>query len=152
MRRNIDHLGPDPTSEQIRSALLQAHLVTNEAIHLDGGIEDGLAGTTAVSVLFLEERMFISNVGDSRCVIASIVDGRLVGKPLSNDQTPYRKDERERIKKYGARILSMVCICLYEMYMRCVICVCSCSCIYVCDVCSCIYIYMHIGVYVYVYR
>ena len=25
-------------------------------------------------------------------------DGRLIAKPLSNDQTPYRKDERERIK------------------------------------------------------
>ena len=34
-------------------------------------------------------------------------DGRLVAKPLSNDQTPYRKDERERIKKTGARVLSM---------------------------------------------
>ena len=36
-----------------------------------------------------------------------VQDGRLVAKPLSNDQTPYRKDERERIKKTGARILSM---------------------------------------------
>jgi hypothetical protein len=34
-------------------------------------------------------------------------DGRLIAKPLSNDQTPYRKDERERIKKTGARVLSM---------------------------------------------
>jgi len=34
-------------------------------------------------------------------------DGRLVAKPLSNDQTPYRKDERDRIKKTGARVLSM---------------------------------------------
>ena len=30
-----------------------------------------------------------------------------MAKPLSNDQTPYRKDERERIKKTGARVLSM---------------------------------------------
>ncbi len=36
-----------------------------------------------------------------------VQDGRLVAKPLSNDQTPYRKDERERIKKTGVRILSM---------------------------------------------
>ena len=27
--------------------------------------------------------------------------------PLSSDQTPYRRDERERVKKYGARILSL---------------------------------------------
>lgn len=56
----------------------------------------------------MDNRLFISNVGDSRAIIASLSpDGRLVAKPLSNDQTPYRKDERERIKKYGARILSM---------------------------------------------
>lgn len=30
-----------------------------------------------------------------------------MAKPLSNDQTPYRKDERERVKKAGARVLSM---------------------------------------------
>ncbi len=30
-----------------------------------------------------------------------------MAKPLSNDQTPYRKDERDRIKKTGARVLSM---------------------------------------------
>lgn len=28
-------------------------------------------------------------------------------KPLSSDQTPYRKDERERVKKCGARVMSM---------------------------------------------
>lgn len=27
--------------------------------------------------------------------------------PLSDDQTPYRRDERERVKKCGARVMSM---------------------------------------------
>jgi hypothetical protein len=30
-----------------------------------------------------------------------------VAKPLSNDQTPYRTDERARVRKTGARVLSM---------------------------------------------
>jgi hypothetical protein len=30
-----------------------------------------------------------------------------VAKPLSSDQTPYRKDERERVKACGARVMSM---------------------------------------------
>ena len=71
--------------------------------------------------------IFVSNVGDSRAVVLSLADSKhaaatptkggnypppqptrkLIGKPLSSDQTPYRKDERERVKKYGARILSM---------------------------------------------
>lgn len=41
------------------------------------------------------------------CFVIYKKDGRLVAKPLSNDQTPYRKDERDRIKKTGARVLSM---------------------------------------------
>lgn len=51
--------------------------------------------------------LYISNVGDSRAIIGVQEGARIVGKPLSCDQTPYRKDERERVKKYGARILSM---------------------------------------------
>lgn len=52
--------------------------------------------------------MYVCNVGDSRAIIVSTApDGRLVAKPMSSDQTPYRKDERERCKRYGARILSM---------------------------------------------
>eukprot|EP00523_Entomoneis_sp_CCMP467_P005683 CAMPEP_0168763060 /NCGR_PEP_ID=MMETSP0724-20121128/24165_1 /TAXON_ID=265536 /ORGANISM="Amphiprora sp., Strain CCMP467" /LENGTH=514 /DNA_ID=CAMNT_0008812245 /DNA_START=194 /DNA_END=1738 /DNA_ORIENTATION=+ len=33
--------------------------------------------------------------------------GKLVAIPLSRDQTPYRKDERERVKKKGAAIMSI---------------------------------------------
>jgi serine/threonine protein phosphatase PrpC len=43
--------------------------------------------------------MYISNVGDSRAIIVSMEDGKLKAHPLSSDQTPYRKDERERVKK-----------------------------------------------------
>ena len=44
--------------------------------------------------------MYISNVGDSRAIIISVEDGgKLKARPLSSDQTPYRKDERERVKK-----------------------------------------------------
>ncbi|KAH8044672.1 protein serine/threonine phosphatase [Aureococcus anophagefferens] len=33
-------------------------------------------------------------------------DGGLVTKSISTDQTPYRRDERERVKKYGARVMT----------------------------------------------
>jgi serine/threonine protein phosphatase PrpC len=35
------------------------------------------------------------------------IDGEMLAIPLSRDQTPYRKDERERVKKLGAAIMSI---------------------------------------------
>jgi FtsP/CotA-like multicopper oxidase with cupredoxin domain len=57
----------------------------------DKRFDDALSGTTAISILFRGKSMFISNVGDSRAIVISSVGDRLVAKPLSVDQTPYRK-------------------------------------------------------------
>eukprot|EP00600_Ochromonadales_sp_CCMP1393_P006191 CAMPEP_0174958214 /NCGR_PEP_ID=MMETSP0004_2-20121128/2501_1 /TAXON_ID=420556 /ORGANISM="Ochromonas sp., Strain CCMP1393" /LENGTH=1206 /DNA_ID=CAMNT_0016206405 /DNA_START=132 /DNA_END=3749 /DNA_ORIENTATION=- len=99
---------PSMKSAAVKEALIAAHVRTNSAMHAERNFDDSLSGTTSVSILLRGRTMFISNVGDSRAVLISTTeDGRLVAKPLSNDQTPYRKDERERCKKTGARILSM---------------------------------------------
>lgn len=78
-------------------------------MHADTTFDDSLSGTTALSVLFRGKDMYVCNVGDSRAIIISKspVGERDLAVPLSSDQTPYRKDERERVKKYGARVLSM---------------------------------------------
>jgi serine/threonine protein phosphatase PrpC len=49
----------------------------------------------------------VSNVGDSRAIVVKEEGGQLVAKPLSTDQTPYRRDERARVRKCGARVLNM---------------------------------------------
>ncbi|KAF1775859.1 Cyclic nucleotide-binding-like [Phytophthora cactorum] len=77
--------------------------------------DDSMSGTTSISVLFCGNEIHVSNVGDSRAIIAqenlkaSTREGEanLVAKPLSIDQTPFRKDERVRVKKCGARILTV---------------------------------------------
>jgi hypothetical protein len=63
--------------------------------------------------------IYVCNTGDSRAILLSYANSnlsltnhkhhqvKLRARPLSSDQTPYRKDERDRVKKYGARILSM---------------------------------------------
>jgi len=82
-----------------------------------------MSGTTAVSCVMVNRTLYISNVGDSRCVLMSAASDntttrasnsgekpanrKLVPTALSSDQTPHRKDERERVKKCGARVLSM---------------------------------------------
>lgn len=62
-------------------------------------VDDSLSGTTSITMLLMGRTMYISNVGDSRAIVISMEDGKFKARPLSSDQTPYRKDERERVKK-----------------------------------------------------
>ena len=57
-----------------------------------------------------EEKKEISSEGESEFVDAIGVKyepGSMIAIPLSDDQTPYRKDERRRLEKAGARILTI---------------------------------------------
>jgi hypothetical protein len=84
----------------------RAYLNTNFGLHASN-VDDTLSGTTGVTILQRGDKLLVANVGDSRAIIASEVDGKLKYSPLSVDQTPYRKDERERLKRAGARIMTM---------------------------------------------
>lgn len=122
------------SKDEIHEACTSAHVVCNLASHKSKGIDDSLSGTTSISVYFHEgngstipNRMTISNVGDSRAVLGktkvstsssmrNITDSSvgangmpvaLRAVPLSRDQTPYRRDERKRVKLCGARIASL---------------------------------------------
>lgn len=54
------------------------------------------------------DTMFIANVGDSRAIVCTHQPGEeSVVKPLSVDQTPFRRDERERIKQAGGHVLTI---------------------------------------------
>ncbi|KAL7688671.1 putative PPM-type phosphatase domain, cGMP-dependent kinase, protein kinase-like domain superfamily [Plasmopara halstedii] len=79
---------------------------TNARLHASR-IDDSLSGTTAICMILDGETIHIANVGDSRAIIGTMNDGTLLAQPLSVDQTPYRTDERERVKKFGARVLTM---------------------------------------------
>mmetsp|Transcript_37128 Transcript_37128/g.90011 ORF Transcript_37128/g.90011 Transcript_37128/m.90011 type:complete len:759 (-) Transcript_37128:295-2571(-) len=121
----------DPTSyvelsrEQIQQAALRAHVECNMMMHKDPSLDDSLSGTTAISAYVhgRRNRITICNVGDSRAVLGKAIEPSgggagpsrfgadrgqaLKAFPLSRDQTPYRRDERVRIRKTGARILSL---------------------------------------------
>ncbi|EQC32468.1 AGC protein kinase [Saprolegnia diclina VS20] len=79
---------------------------TNAKLHTSR-IDDSLSGTTAITCFMDGDIIHVANVGDSRAVIARNDQPRIVASPLSVDQTPYRTDERERVKRYGARVLTM---------------------------------------------
>ncbi|GMH71360.1 hypothetical protein TrLO_g3867 [Triparma laevis f. longispina] len=94
--------------EDYEEACLKGHVLCNNLLHASP-VEDSLSGTTSISVLFHgTDYMTISNVGDSRAIAGvRTSSGKIRAVPLSHDQTPYRKDERIRVKKTGARILSL---------------------------------------------
>lgn len=164
----IRYTTEEDEEEIIKDILLNAHLVTNEDMHEDKRFDDTLSGTTSISILIRRNKIYVSNVGDSRALILSVESDeendlinigkkelseslipisissaktedtseaipnsistdnsenianhncnspQLVPRALSSDQTPYRKDERERIKSTGARVLTIEQVDGYE--------------------------------------
>ncbi|KAJ6981048.1 probable protein phosphatase 2C 35 [Populus alba] len=100
-------LANDPTLlDDPVKAYNSAFLMTNYELH-SSEIDDSMSGTTAVTVLVIGDAIYVANVGDSRAVIAVKNRNRIVAENLSSDQTPFRKDEYERVKLCGARVLSV---------------------------------------------
>ncbi|KAL9267916.1 phosphatase 2C and cyclic nucleotide-binding/kinase domain-containing protein [Drosera capensis] len=83
-----------------------AFLTTNAQLHADN-LDDSMSGTTAITVLIRGRTIYVANTGDSRAVIAQKQGNNIVAVDLSNDQTPFRSDELERVKLCGARVLTL---------------------------------------------
>ncbi|EJK70982.1 hypothetical protein THAOC_07616 [Thalassiosira oceanica] len=124
MPKNAFHPSQWPylSSEQYESCVREAHIKCNEEMHKSKVVKDQTAGDHGhlrlvsrwtnmreqrwrqqSSMPAEEEKREIdqSDSGDGHD------NGSLVAIPLSEDQTPYRKDERERLKKSGARVCSI---------------------------------------------
>ena len=106
--KQIDNMGgfKSMSDSDIKQKFSDAFVTTNIALH-ESSIDDTLSGTTAITVFVKGDKLVVANVGDSRAIIASDIDGNLKSSPLSIDQTPFRKDERTRLKKRGAKIMTM---------------------------------------------
>ncbi|KAF9618311.1 hypothetical protein IFM89_000946 [Coptis chinensis] len=105
--RLVEILSEDPMlAEDPVKAYSSAFLSTNLELH-DSEIDDSMSGTTAITVLVCGNTLFVGNVGDSRAVLAVKSGDRVIAEDLSYDQTPFRKDEYERVKLCGARVLSV---------------------------------------------
>ncbi|KAF6145206.1 hypothetical protein GIB67_041401 [Kingdonia uniflora] len=108
--RLVEILANDLTlSEDPVKAYNSAFLATNSELHDSIEIDDSMSGTTAITVLVIGGTLYVANVGDSRAVIAvkSPTSGVISAEDLSCDQTPFRKDEYQRVKDCGARVLSV---------------------------------------------
>ncbi|WVZ11036.1 hypothetical protein V8G54_015566 [Vigna mungo] len=106
--RLVEKLVNDPALlEDPVQAYNSAFLATNQELRSSSEIDDSMSGTTAITVLVIGDTLYVANVGDSRAVLAVKDGNRIVAEDLSSDQTPFRKDEYERVKLCGARVLSV---------------------------------------------
>lgn len=95
------HFGSSP-----ELAFHHAMVITNNQLHRSE-VDDQMSGTTAIAVLIRGRSLCVANVGDSRAVLAERVGDKFVAVDLSIDQTPYRTDECERVRRCGARVLTL---------------------------------------------
>lgn len=105
--RLVEKLSNDPglVEDPVR-AYNSAFSATNHELHTSD-IDDTMSGTTAITVLVIGDTLYVANVGDSRAVLAAKGEDRIIAEDLSSDQTPFRRDEYERVKLCGARVLSV---------------------------------------------
>lgn len=109
---------PTLTKEQCENICHTSYCDTDKGMKEDKDVSTKLSGSTAVSAIFHQKLLTVCNTGDSRAVLASINpkvmsveanlhDCDLVAVPLTRDQTPYRKDELDRVRNAGARVLTI---------------------------------------------
>jgi len=96
---------------------MESYIETNNLMHEDRDVRDKFSGTTAISAIFYGNKVTVGNAGDSRAVLGTDRKSTVTSDnennldleaiPLSRDQTPYRKDELIRVRKAGARVLTV---------------------------------------------
>jgi len=79
----------------------------NSEMHASEDFSDQLSGTTSVVALFDDNAVWVANVGDSRAIVGQLIDGTLKPTALTNDNTPFDKEERMRIYELGGEIASV---------------------------------------------
>jgi serine/threonine protein phosphatase PrpC len=73
----------------------------------EDSIDSRFSGTTAVSCWITGKQLWVANTGDSRAVLGRVNSaGKMVAHDLSSDQTPFRQDEKARVERSGARVLT----------------------------------------------
>lgn len=93
-------------TDEICIAFNNAFLNCNDEL-FTGSIDIRFSGSTCVTVMTLGQKLFCSNVGDSRGIVVKKKEGaagKLIAQAISRDQKPCQPDEAARIHKYGGRI------------------------------------------------
>mmetsp|Transcript_11214 Transcript_11214/g.32360 ORF Transcript_11214/g.32360 Transcript_11214/m.32360 type:complete len:663 (+) Transcript_11214:2240-4228(+) len=95
--------------ESFHFALERAHMDINKRMIANDEIETELSGTCAATLLLLDDKCIVSNVGDSSLIVGwkgPEQSSPLCAKSLSHDHTPKRADERERVRRVGGIVMT----------------------------------------------
>lgn len=96
------------SGESVQSALEKAHMDIHERLIAIEEIETEQSGTTATTLLLMDDKCIISNVGDSIAILGwQATDLARSAKFLCSEQTPMRADERQRIQRAGGVVMTV---------------------------------------------
>lgn len=94
-------------TDEVCIAFNNAFLNCNDEL-FSGIMDIRFSGSTCVTLLTMGQKLFCSNVGDSRGIIVKKkqgdMTGKLIAQAISRDQKPCQADEAARIHKFGGRI------------------------------------------------
>mmetsp|Transcript_37223 Transcript_37223/g.35852 ORF Transcript_37223/g.35852 Transcript_37223/m.35852 type:complete len:231 (-) Transcript_37223:56-748(-) len=91
-------------TDEICIAINNSFLDCNEQL-FSGIMDIRFSGSTCVTVMTLGQKLFCSNVGDSRAIVVKKTpEGKMLAQAISRDQKPSQPDEAHRIVTSGGRI------------------------------------------------
>ena len=94
---------PDNVPEAIKLAFNKAekNFIENYALDKKKELKDK-SGSCAVILLIVDNKIYVANVGDSRCLLSMENGNKYI--EVTKDHKPNLSEEAERIKKYGGKI------------------------------------------------
>ncbi|XP_059093408.1 probable protein phosphatase 2C T23F11.1 [Tigriopus californicus] len=88
---------PEYQKGDIETAIAKGFLECDETMRTEESLKDEMSGSTAITALVRDNKVFINNVGDSRCIAG--VSGKALA--LSVDHKPQDEKEHQRIVNAG---------------------------------------------------
>ena len=93
--------------EMLFEIIQETFVYENNLLLKNKMIDSTLSGSTCVSVIYTPYKLIVANLGDSRCILGKLKNGKWSSKMLSRDHKPNVPEEAERIKSRGGRIRPM---------------------------------------------
>jgi len=95
------------SGQSLLKAMKNAHMEVHKQLIANENIETDISGTTATTLLLVNDRCIISNVGDSPAILGLCDGTSTSAHRLCREHTPMHADERERIKRAGGVVMSV---------------------------------------------